>query len=165
MSIVEKNFVFIFRKKFCKYILMENKFKIIEHTADVGIKVFGKTLEELFENAAVGMYNIICSNFEHIAQDVIYSNTISEYDLETLLVSFLNDLLFQTFTNKLLFSKFLIKSLKIENQFCSISFECYGEKYQKEKHGVLTELKSATFHQINIEKINDVFLTTIIFDT
>ncbi len=144
---------------------MKKKFELIEHTADVGIIVYGKTVAELFENAAFGMYNIICENFSKISNICEYNNSISEVDLESCLVSFLNDLLYQTFVNKLLFSKFLITNLKTEQNSCILSYQCFGEKYEKQKHGVLTELKSATFHQLKIVKQNDVFTATIIFDT
>jgi len=144
---------------------MEKKFELIEHTADVGVNIFGKNLEELFENAAFGMYNIICSNFEQILPKINYLNSLNEIDLETLLVSFLNDLLFQTFTNKILFCKFSIIELKEKQNMWFISYECSGEEYQKDKHGILTELKSATFHQLKIKKENNLYTTTIIFDT
>ena len=144
---------------------MEKKIELIEHTADIGIRVYGATLNELFENAAVGMYNIICQNFNQISSIYKYNNQLSETDLESCLVSFLNDLLYQTFVNKLLFCKFLITNLKIEQNSCFLSYKCFGEKYDLQKHGVLTELKSATFHQLKIVNQNNVFTTIIIFDT
>jgi len=35
------------------------KYKILEHKADIKIKIFGKTLEELFKNAALAMAQIL----------------------------------------------------------------------------------------------------------
>jgi SHS2 domain-containing protein len=144
---------------------MEKKFEVIEHTADVGITVYGKTITELFENAAVGMYNIICQNFDKISETYKYNSCITEVDIESCLVSFLNDLIYQTFVNKLLFCKFLVTDLRTEQNSCILSYQCFGEKYDQQKHGVLSELKSATFHQLKIVKQNNVYTTTIIFDT
>ena len=42
--------------------MKSKRFKEIEHTADVGIIAYGKTLEELFENAACGMLHISYGN-------------------------------------------------------------------------------------------------------
>lgn len=142
---------------------MLQRFEIIEHTADVGIKVSGKTLEELFENAAFGMYNIICENFSYIKDKLSYQNEISEIDLETLLVSFLNDLLYQTFVEKKLFCKFKTKITK-EDSCYKISFSCFGENYDEKIHRHLLEIKSATFHNLKIQKIYEFFECVIIFD-
>ena len=35
------------------------KFELIDHTADVGVAAYGDSLEELFENAAMGMFSVI----------------------------------------------------------------------------------------------------------
>jgi len=34
-------------------------YEILEHTADKGVRAWGRTLEELFENAARGMYRLV----------------------------------------------------------------------------------------------------------
>ncbi|MFN3551388.1 MAG: archease [Endomicrobiia bacterium] len=143
--------------------MIEKKFDFIDHTADIGIRVYGKTLEELFVNSALGMYNVICEKFKKISPKQKYKNTLKAPDNETLIVSFLNDLLYQTFVNKLLFCEFEIKSFKSD---ISVTYICYGEEYNKNKHGHLIELKSATFHKIKIKKNScGLFETTIIFDT
>ncbi|MCS7232120.1 MAG: archease [Elusimicrobiota bacterium] len=140
------------------------KFKLIEHTADVGIKVSAKTLKELFENCAYGMYNIICENFHNIEKKEKYQSTLKESDLESLLVSFLNDLLYQTSVTKIVFCDFKVLDLKNEKNFAEVSFSCLGEKYNREKHGKLFELKSATFHNLKIKKFLSFYKTTVIFD-
>ncbi len=139
-------------------------FELIEHTADIGVKAFGKTIEELFENVAIGMYNIICENFSSVRNSLKYENEFLEPDLETLLVSFLNDLLFQTFINRKLFYKFEIKINQAENNFYKIFFICYGENYDEKIHGHIFEIKSATFHDLKIKKTSEGFECVVIFD-
>lgn len=146
--------------------MKEKKFETIDHTADVGIKSYGKTLEELFINAAYGMYNLICENFHKIEPKESYDGISTAFDYESLLVSFLNDLLFQTFVNKLVFADFKILTLEQKNQQVYLSYRCYGEKYDKTKHGVLFELKSATFHNLKIIHTTDgSYEVSVIFDT
>lgn len=139
-----------------------NKFEFIEHTADVGVKVYGKTLPELFENAAYAMYNIICEKFHNVSSIYTYKNQLEDYELESLLVSYLNDLIYQTFVNKVIFSKFKVEIEKQEKFF--IQYQCIGEKYKKETHGTLHEIKSATFHNLSIRKTKKFYKATIIFD-
>ncbi|MCM8832580.1 MAG: archease [Candidatus Omnitrophica bacterium] len=143
--------------------MTEKKFEFINHTADIGIRVYGKTLEELFINSAFGMYNVICEKFKKILPKQKYKNTITSFDNESLIISSLNDLLYQTFVNKILFCNFEVKNFQSDHL---ITFVCYGEEYNKNKHGHLIELKSVTFHNIKIKKNSyGLFETTIIFDT
>ena len=69
------------------------KYTLIDHTADIGIKAYGKSLSEAFENAAKGMFDIITDNsdIDSVGQ---YDIELSADDLEQLLVDFLSDLLY-----------------------------------------------------------------------
>ncbi len=138
-----------------------NGYELIEHTADIGIKVYAETLEELFSNAALGMFNLICDTTKINPSETlpIY---IQSTDLETLLIDFLNELIFFIFTKKMVFSKIKIDELN-ENKFV-LKSNSYGEYYNKDRHGHLFELKSATFHNLKIERIGRLYITTIIFD-
>ena len=40
------------------------RFETIEHTADTGLRVFGSTLEELFENAGLGLMTILVQDLD-----------------------------------------------------------------------------------------------------
>ena len=53
--------------------MKQKQYEIIEHTADVGIKAYGETLSEAFENAAKGMFDIITDSSE--------VESIGQYDL------------------------------------------------------------------------------------
>ena len=45
------------------------KFEHIDHTADVGIKIYGATLTQLFEHAALGLFDII-ANLDQVQTDL-----------------------------------------------------------------------------------------------
>jgi SHS2 domain-containing protein len=46
---------------------MQPKYEVLEHTADVGLRGFGKTLEELFATMAIGMIRLILSSDSHVS--------------------------------------------------------------------------------------------------
>ena len=70
------------------------QFEVIDISGDVGIRAFGKSIEEAFTNAAIGMYSLI-TNIEGIRESrKIIIETQSD-SLEGLLVSYLNELIFQ----------------------------------------------------------------------
>lgn len=86
-------------------------FEIIEHTADIGIRAFGASETEVFENAAVGMFSLI-SDLEKIREDNDFNIEIEAEDRETLLVEWLNELIYLYDSQELLLKSFRIASLK-----------------------------------------------------
>ena len=66
-------------------------FREIEHTADIGIEVWGNNLETLFLNAAQGMYSIVFGELKNTAKDC-FSFSVNEENPEDLLVAFLSEL-------------------------------------------------------------------------
>ncbi len=70
------------------------QFEIIDISGDVGIRAYGKTIEDAFVNAAIGMYSLI-TDLEDIKEKKTISVSIESHSLEGLLVSWLNELVFQ----------------------------------------------------------------------
>ena len=79
------------------------KYEVFEHTADVGIKARGADLGEAFENAALGMFDII-SDVDIIETIGEYDITLSSPDIEQLLVDWLSELLFINIVKQVLFN-------------------------------------------------------------
>jgi SHS2 domain-containing protein len=149
-----------------KNLQKNKKFVVIGHTADIGIKVWGKSFGQLLKNAACGMYKIICekNNIKPILKKRICIKKISKNDKESLLVNFLNELLYKTAIEKVVFNNFKIKIYSYSKNLCTIEVFCFGEKYSFEKHGRFLELKAATYHNLKIYKKNNSFYTQIFFD-
>ena len=92
------------------------KYELIEHTADVGIKAYGNSVSEAFENAAKGMFDIITdkSKIESIGQ---YDIQLESPDLEQLLVDWLSELLFLNSAKNLVFGSFEVKYSHLLSKF------------------------------------------------
>ena len=135
------------------------RFVIIEHTADIGITVYGKSLEELFENSAYGMFSQM-TDIKKVNPEDKVEVQVEGYDKESLLVNWLNELLYLSTTRKILFSEFKLR--KIRNN--SLSAEIRGEKINPKKHFLHLEIKAATYHNLKITKTKKGYQTTIIFD-
>ncbi|MBU2564879.1 MAG: archease, partial [Candidatus Thermoplasmatota archaeon] len=84
------------------------KYDIIEHTADIGIKAYGKILSECFENAATGMFDII-SDTKKVKSVGEYEISLKSDTIEELLVDWLSTLLTLCDINNFLFGKFDVK--------------------------------------------------------
>ncbi|MFH0948839.1 MAG: archease [Elusimicrobiota bacterium] len=133
------------------------KFEIINHTADVGIIAYGKTISELFENAAYGMFSLI-TNPEKIKEQIIIPISGDAHDKEELLITFLNEILYYYQTKKMLFKRFEI----LESSETHLDANISGEKISE--HRILHDIKAATYHNLKIEETADGYKTQIIFD-
>ena len=70
-----------------------NSYEILDHTADVLIRAYGKTLAEAFEHAAKAMFDIITDNSE-IESMGQYTIELEAPNVDQLLVDWLSELLF-----------------------------------------------------------------------
>jgi SHS2 domain-containing protein len=81
----------------------------VEHTADWAIRVRGKTLSELFINVAIGMYSLVADLPPGKAEIERIVN-VEGVDPETLLINWLNELVYHTEMDNEVFSEFVIES-------------------------------------------------------
>ena len=123
------------------------KFQLIEHTADIGLIAYGKTLAEAFANAAYGLFSII-AELKAVRETESRQLEISEDDPEALLFEWLNSLIYLFDVEMLLFKRFDI----IDWHGCRLKAVCYGEKYDPCRHHLKTGVKSATYHMLKVDK-------------
>jgi len=124
------------------------KYEIIDHTADIGAKAYGKNLSEAFENAAKAMFDIITdkSEIESVGQ---YDIILESDNLESLLVDFLSELLFLHDAKNLVFGFFKVEIDEKENK---INARVFGDKFNLSKHKIGSEIKAVTYHMLEVKK-------------
>ena len=136
-----------------------DKYELIDHTADIGVKAHGKTLSEAFENAAKAMFDIITDNseIESIGQ---YDIKLESDNLEQLLVDWLSELLFLNSAKNLVFGFFKVD---IDEKNNSLSATVFGEKYNISKHKIGAEIKAVTYHILEV-KNKKPYHVQVLFD-
>ena len=132
------------------------KFEILEHKADLKIRVFGKTKEELFENAMVGMLKSAKYEKEVKNQKSKIKIKIKSIDLPSLLVDFLSEVLYLVETKKLVFENVEFKKFT-ENEIEAILI---GKPLKR--MGV--HIKAVTYHDLKILQKKEGFEAEILFD-
>jgi len=141
----------------------KKRFEVVDHTADLGIIAYGKTVPELFENAAFGMFSLIAS-LDGIKEKFRISISIDAHDYEELLITFLNELQYYYATKKVIFKRFEIFNLKETHLDANISGGEIAD-ISTTSSGILHDIKAATYHQLKIEKTSENgYKTRIIFD-
>jgi len=133
-------------------------YKIIEHTADVGIEARGKTMEEAFAEAARGMFAIITNDAKIEEKTERRVEIDNEGDEEMLLVDWLSELLYIHDVEGLVFGRF---DVTIEKKLVGVA---YGEEYSREKHGYGVEIKAVTYHMLEIKRDKKGVLIRVLFD-
>ena len=133
------------------------RYRLIEHTADVGLIAYGSTLAEAFGNAAYGMFSII-AKLGTVRETESRQLEVNDNDLEGLLFEWLNSLIYFFDVEMLLLKRFEISNLA-ENRLKAI---CYGEKYNPSRHQLKTGVKSATYHMLKVDR--DKNEVQVIFD-
>ncbi|MCW9098537.1 MAG: archease [Ignavibacteriaceae bacterium] len=141
---------------------MSRNYEFIDHTADIAVKLEGSTLEEIFTSGAEAwLFSVI--DKKNLKADDLLEIDISANSKEELLVSFLNELNFLLSTKKWLCLS--IQSIKIfeDSQGCEVSAELNGVTIKK-NHPLKQEIKSVTYHQLEIVKKKSLYSTRVVFD-
>ncbi|HLA48361.1 MAG: hypothetical protein A2Z59_07795 [Nitrospinae bacterium RIFCSPLOWO2_02_39_17] len=135
------------------------KFEEIDATADLGIIAYGEDLRNLFSNAVEGLMSLMADT-KSINESEFISINITAKDKEGLLVKWLNEIIYIKDTKGFLGKRFNINYLT-END---LKADIYGEIYNPEKHELLSGVKAATYHNLKVEKVGDLWQVKIIFD-
>ena len=137
---------------------MEREFEIIDHTADVGIIAHGADIKQAFANAAKGLFSLI-TELENVDEVLHRDIELTASDQESLLVEWLNELIYLFDTENIIFKRFDITQLN----HTRLKARSYGEKVDKSKHKLKTGVKAATYHMLGINQ-DDGCKVQVIFD-
>jgi SHS2 domain-containing protein len=124
-----------------------NRFELIDHTADIGLNAYGKDLPKAFANAAYGMFSII-ADLDIVREVETRRVEVTADDIESLLFEWLNSLLYYFDVEMLLFNRFDI----IEFEDTRLVADCRGEVFDSSRHQVITGVKSATYHTLEVDR-------------
>jgi SHS2 domain-containing protein len=139
--------------------LSSDKYKMIDHTADLGVIVCGITLKELFSNAAWSLFDIM-TDILKIKPINKYKISLTANSTEELLVTWLGELIYLWEVKSMLFCQFQIREISPHK----LAGYAIGEPYKPSQHPIYKEIKAATYHQLEVKKENDKWRAQIIFD-
>lgn len=131
-------------------------FEILEHTADVGIKAYGRSPEEVFINAARGMFSILADTGEIKPEEQI-EITQEAQGYDELLRGWLAELLYQFSCSGIVFSEFSISSLGPQ----AMKAVAWGDRAPGR---IKTEIKAVTYHELEFRPTKDGYEAKVIFD-
>ncbi len=133
-------------------------YETFEHEADIGIRGFGQTAAEAFENAARALYSVMV-NILPLEPEEKRIVTVSAPDRELLLVEWLNALLTLSDIEHMVFSKFDVKM-----EGASLTGTAWGERLDQERHEPNVEIKGATYHMLKVMEMDGRFVAQCVVD-
>jgi SHS2 domain-containing protein len=122
------------------------RFKLIEHTADIGLIAYGQNLAEAFANAGYGLFSII-TDLRKVRQTESRTLEIEGKDYDSLLFEWLNRLIYLFDVETLVLKRFDIERFNAY-QLRAI---CHGEEYDSSRHQLKLGVKSATYYMLKVD--------------
>jgi SHS2 domain-containing protein len=134
-------------------------FEILEHTADIGLRAWGATLQEAFENAATALSAIVVE-LGDIDPRIAYPIAASGDDDQSLLVNWLNEALYYLDARRIVLRRFHIEHFSDGR----VAGQAWGEPRDPVKHRPKVIVKGVTYHQLKIEQRPDGWQVQVFLD-
>jgi len=136
-------------------LLASRRFEEIDHTADIGIRVWGQDLAELFANAAYGMFSLML-DVECLPQTLSRAVEVESPDVETLLVDWLSELNYRRELTGEVYNRFDFQEVLPTRLKATVA----GTNGVQPRRVV----KAVTFHDLAVKETPEGYEAAIVFD-
>jgi SHS2 domain-containing protein len=130
-------------------------------TADLTVDTWGETLEEVFSQAAIALFNAI-TPIEGVEKVETREFQVEGDDMGALLFNFLDELLYIHEVDLVVFSAF---DLEIDREQIRLKAVCHGESFDIDRHSRGIAIKAVTFHLMNIQRSDEGWNLRVVLDT
>jgi SHS2 domain-containing protein len=134
-------------------------YELIDHTADLGIRVFGTDAAGLFRNGALVLTDLITDSRMVKSTHALHVR-VSGNDWQDLMVNWLRELLYLWAGEEKLIEDVDVESIRENEIEAIVRFETYSPQ----RHVLKNEIKAVTYHQIQVFDSGNGWQAQIIFD-
>ena len=135
------------------------RYEILDHTADIGLVVYGENLKALFENAGEAFFHLI-TDLRKVKRRVERRINIGGESLDRLMVDWLSELLYLHDVENLLFKGFNVEAVGEDGLMAVVK----GEPFQQKIHVIKTGVKAVTYHRIEVRQEKGGWRAQVILD-
>ena len=132
---------------------------LLDHTADVGIKIAADHPRELFATAAYAMFDMI-TDLQRVEGQQRHKVSIEGTDWPDMMVNWLRELLFFWSGRQMLIKRVRIGALSAQR----LAADLWYDGYDPQRHRIKEEIKAVTYHQIRVEQGVKGWEAQVIFD-
>tara|TARA_Y100000310_G_scaffold326130_1_gene390606 strand:- start:881 stop:1306 length:426 start_codon:yes stop_codon:yes gene_type:complete len=138
------------------------KYKFLEHTADVMFEAYGRTVNEVFRNAAEATF-VIQANLNKVVGLMRRKVRLENKELDKLLFDYLEELIYLKDAKYMIFKKFKVDIEEKDGVF-KLNSIIEGDKIRPEVHELKIDVKAPTLHLFSLKKRGNYWKATIILD-
>lgn len=134
-------------------------YEFLPHTADAKIRAEGRTLEEAFKQAALGLGELMYGGVK-VSSTKVRKISVKGHDLESLLLEFLEEFIFLLEAKYFLFGK--VGKIKIDKSKFTLEAEVWGDSASRYKFN--NKAKAITYHEMLIKKVRGKWRIEFVVD-
>lgn len=134
-------------------------YETFAHTADVGLRVRAADLNQLFADAAAGLFSLMVSDVPPNPGDPEHRFELDGSRLDLLLLDWLNELLY-TFDSE----RLLLRDFDVEVDNDGLRARAHAQPLDPDRHQLLREVKAITYHGLKVERYGEEWLAEVIVD-
>ena len=138
-------------------------FREVDHTADLAFEIEGRTLEELFREAARALVGVLVRHPENIRPRKQREVHCEEPTLEDALHCLLSEIIFLLDAYGEIYAPESL-SISLEGDRVTVQGMLAGEDFDPERHGMNHHVKSVTYHELSVEKAPGGYRAFVILD-
>jgi SHS2 domain-containing protein len=135
------------------------RYRLFDHTADIGVEVFGATINELFVNGAFALFDLL-TNLDKLRRTVEYNVTATGEDLNDLWVNYLRECLYLWSSEGFLAVGCTVTSIDKQR----VAAKMQGEVFDSARHIIKQEIKAVTYHHASVITTPQGWAGRVIFD-
>jgi SHS2 domain-containing protein len=139
------------------------RFKFLEKIAlaDIAFEAYGRTIEELFESAALAVFETMAS-LETVEEKQAETIELESDKIEDLLFDWLSELVYLKDAKAMLFKNFEVK-IEDKRRY-HLSAEAKGEPIDRQKHHLKVDVKAVTYHMLEVKREQNLWTAQVILD-
>ena len=141
----------------------KKKYRFLEDVAlaDVAYEAYGKDLNELFENAALAIFEL-SADIKTVNAKKKLEIKLENERIDNLLYDFLSEILFLKDSKYMVFNKVKV-SIK-ENKNYKLEAILQGDTINSEKQKLENDIKAVTMHMFEVKKEKNNWKATVVVD-
>jgi len=132
-------------------------------TADVAFEAWGETREELFISGAAALLGTMTAVPEQVARHEGLTIRLEHEELDLLLWSFLQELVFYKDARRLLLHADRVRIEERDGLFC-LEAAVSGERIEAGRHRLLVDVKAVTLHRFQVAFVDNLWRAAVVLD-
>jgi SHS2 domain-containing protein len=134
-------------------------YEIFEHTADMGIRACAGSMDQLFADAARGLFAVMVTNMDIVQTSEEVTFQLRGDNVEELFHDWLAELLYTFHTRRLVLADFCVQVGPSD-----LSATARGEPIDPHRHEIDAEVKAITWHALKVEQQDGEWMAEVIVD-